>query len=97
MPYYVILGNFTDEGIRNIKDSPKRLSEIKAAVEKAGLKMLGFYYTFGQYDFVSIVEGDDDKTAMSLLLMLGSKGYVRTSTLKAFSAEEASKIIEALP
>jgi len=97
MPYYIILLNWTDQGIRNVKDSPKRAAAAKAAVEKAGGKWLGFYYTFGQYDMVAIVEAPNDETTMSLLLAVGSLGAVRTTTLKAFTEAEAAKIIGRLP
>lgn len=97
MPYYIILGNWTDQGVRNIKDSPKRAAAAKAAVEKAGGKWHGLYYTFGQYDFVVITEAPNDETVMSVLLGIGSQGSVRTTTLKAFPEAEGFKIIGKLP
>jgi len=97
MPYYIILCNWTDQGIRNIKDAPKRTAAARAAVEKAGGKWLGFYNTFGQYDMVLITEGANDETVMSVALAIGSQGNVRTTTLKAFPEAEAAKIIEKLP
>jgi len=97
MPFYIILGKFTDEGIKAIKESPKRVEEQRVAIEKAGGKLHGFYYTMGEYDFVSIVEGPSDESALALLFSLGRLGRVRTITLKAFPVEEAAKIIEKLP
>jgi len=97
MPHYIVLANWTDQGIRNIKDSPKRAAAARAAVEKAGGKWLGFYYTFGQYDMVGIMEGANDENVMTVLLAIGSQGSVRTTTLKAFSEAEAAKIIEKIP
>lgn len=97
MPFYVILGKFTDEALKNIKESPKRVEEQRAAVEKAGGKFHGFYYTMGEYDFVSLVELPSDEVAMSLLLALGSIGRVRTTTLKAFPVSEVAKLIQKLP
>jgi len=97
MPYYISLINWTDEGIRNVKDAPKRAAAARAAVEKAGGKWHGIYYTFGQYDLVSIVEVPNDEAAMSVALATGSLGSVRTTTLKAFPESEAAKIIEKLP
>jgi len=92
-----MLVNWTDQGIRNIKDSPKRAAAARAAVEKAGGKWLGFYYTFGQYDMVLITEGLNDETVLSVGLAIASQGSVRTTTLKAFPEAEAAKIIEKLP
>jgi len=97
MPHYIVLLNWTDQGIRNVKDSPKRAAAAKAAVEKAGGKWLGFYYTFGQYDMVAIVEIPNDETIMSHMLITGSLGAVRSTTLKAFTEAEAAKIIGRLP
>jgi len=97
MPFYVVLGKFTDEGARNIKESPKYVAQTKAMVEKAGGKWHGFYYTMGEYDFVSLVEGPSDEVALSLLFAISSVGRVRTITLKAFPVEEVEKILEKLP
>ena len=91
MPFYVILGKFTDEGAKHIKDSPKYVAQTRAMVEKVGGKWHGFYYTMGQYDFVAVVEGPSDETALSLLFALSSVGRVRTTTLKAFPTEEVEK------
>lgn len=94
MPHYVILGNWTEQGIRNVKDSPKRAAAAKQAVQKAGGKWIGLYYTFGQYDFVAIMETPSDEAAMSVLLNLGSQGNVHTTTLRAFPESEGFKIIK---
>ncbi len=96
MPHYVILGNWTGQGVRNVKDSPKRVAAFKQAVQKAGGKWGGLYYTFGQYDFVFTIEVPSDETAMSLLLSLGSLGNARTTTLKAFPESEGFKVIKKL-
>jgi uncharacterized protein with GYD domain len=97
MPHYVILFNWTDQGIKNIRESPKRVVAAREAVEKAGGKWLGFYNTIGQYDGVAIIEALNDEGAMSFLLAIGSLGNVRTTTLKAFTEAEVAKIIEQLP
>ena len=97
MPYYITLVNWTDQGVRNIKDSPKRAAAAKAVIEKLGGKWLSFYYTFGQYDMVLISEAPNDDSVMSAALAIGSQGSVRTTTLKAFTEAEAAKLIEKLP
>jgi uncharacterized protein with GYD domain len=96
MPNYVILVNWTDQGIRTAKDSPKRVQDFKNAVERSGGKMVNGYYTMGQYDFVVTVELPDDESAMSLMLATGMRGNVRTTTLKAFSLSEGEKIVSKL-
>ena len=94
MPHYIILLNFTDQGIRKVKDTIKRAEAFKSAIEKAGGKFVSVYYTLGKYDIVTIVEAPNDETMMSVILATGSLGNVRSETLKAFPMDEAAKIIE---
>jgi uncharacterized protein with GYD domain len=94
MPHYIILFNFTDQGLRNVKETIRRAEAFKTAVEKAGGKFVSEYYTFGRYDIVTTVEAPDDQTMMSIMLSTGSLGNVRSETLKAFSMSEAGKVIE---
>ena len=96
MSHYILLINWTEQGISKIKESPDRFSSFKASVEKAGGKLIGGYYTFGEYDMVIIIEAPNDETVMSLLLKVGPAGNARTKTLKAFTAEEGMKIIKDL-
>jgi uncharacterized protein with GYD domain len=97
MATFIVLGSFTDQGIRNIKDSPKRAEAVKAMAGKMGMKVKDIYWTLGHYDVVTIVEAPDAATATSLALAVGSLGNVRTETLTAFSAEEIGKIIAKMP
>lgn len=97
MATYVILMNLTDQGIKNIKDSPARTAETVKAVEAAGGKLLAFYVTMGQYDYVAIAEGPGDEAALAQLLALGAGGNVRTTTLKAFNQEQFFEILKTLP
>ena len=83
----VILASFTDQGIRNVKESPDRLAAFKAMAEKMGVTMKSALYTVGAYDMVNVVEGSDEAVT-SVLLKLGSLGNIRTQTLRAFSPEE---------
>ncbi len=78
MPSYLILANWTDQGIRNVKDSPGRLGTFKQVIEAAGGRLIYFYLTMGEYDFAVVVEVPDDETAGRVLLHLGSLGNVRT-------------------
>ena len=97
MPTYVVLNNWTDQGIRTIKESPRRLGAFKKAIEAAGGKMLGFYLTMGRYDSVLIVEAPSDEVAATLALSTGSQGSIRTETLKAFPEAEYRRIIAKIP
>ena len=96
MPSYIVLVDWTDQGIKNIKDTIKRAKSFEGAIEKAGGKSLGMYYAMGRYGFVAIVESPTDEAITSVLYSLGSLGNARTETLKAFSVAEAAKIIEKL-
>ncbi len=96
MATYITLANFTDQGIRNIKDSPDRLGAFRALAEKLGVTVKSAHYTVGSYDLVVVVEGTDEAVTSSLL-KLGSLGNVRTQTMRAFSADEIKTMIAKLP
>ena len=93
MPTYVMLANFTDQGIRNIKDSPKRADAFKNAAKKAGATVKDVFWTLGQYDIVAIVEAPDDVSMTAIGLGTGKLGNVRTQTLRAFSAADMKDIL----
>jgi len=95
MPHFIVLGNWTDQGIRNVKDAPKRIEGTKRMVEQADGKMQ-LYFTLGEYDFVMVVEVPSDEAIMKILLQLGSLGNVRTTTLKAWAESEGKKVISQL-
>ena len=97
MPTYVVLANWTDQGIRTVKESPQRLDATRKAIEAAGGKLLAFYLTMGKYDEVLIVEGPSDEVAATMALSSGSQGNVRTETLKAFPEAEYRRIITSIP
>jgi uncharacterized protein with GYD domain len=96
MPTYMSLINFTDQGIRNIKDSPKRLDATRKALKKLGGELKAFYMTQGNYDGVLIFDVPDETTLTTFLLSTGSAGNVRTTTLRAFTEEEYRQQIAAL-
>ena len=97
MPSYLSLVNWTDQGIRDVKDSPQRLDAVKQGAEAAGGRVIFFYLTMGQYDMALLTELPNDEAAARLALMVGSQGNVRTTTLKAFTEDEYRNIIGSLP
>ena len=97
MTTHIIFGKFSQLGIKNIKDSPKRLEAAQKVVESVGGTLKAFYYTMGQYDFVCITEGTTDEGLMRGLFMIGSAGSVRTETMVAVPADQAAEIISKLP
>lgn len=97
MPVYVALCKFTEQGIKDVKNAPKRVEAAKKAIEKMGGKMTGFYLTMGEYDYVAIAEAPSDEIACTFLLGLGASGNLKTMTLKAFTLGEFSKMVKNLP
>ncbi len=97
MAIYVILVEYTQKGIENIKQSPARLDEAKKAVKAVGAQMKEFYLVMGRYDIIIVLEAPDDQTVAKWALGLSSKGNVTTETLRAFTEDEYRKIIGALP
>ncbi len=93
MTTYFILINWTDQGIRNIKDSPKRVDAAKKAVKDIGGDVKAFYMLQGSYDAVLIVEAPTDDALAKFLLTIGSLGNVRTTTMRAYPEAEYRKII----
>ncbi|MDG5468728.1 GYD domain-containing protein [Deltaproteobacteria bacterium IMCC39524] len=96
MATFVTLINFTDQGIRNVKDSPARLEAFRALVEAQGGTVKSAYWTLGNYDLVVTVEGTEE-AAMTTSLTVGSLGNVRTQTLRGFSADEMKSFISKMP
>ncbi len=97
MPTYISLMKFTDQGIKTVKEAPQRLEAATKGLEAMGGKLIGFYATMGEYDYVGIAEAPNDDVAMTFLLGLGAAGNVRTTTLKAFTMEEFAEFVKKLP
>ena len=96
MPTYIALLNWTQQGIQNVKDSPARLDQAKAATKAAGGEMKSFYMTLGQYDMIGVIEAPSDEAFAKVMLALSSQGGVRSQTLKAFSEDEYRAIVGSL-
>ncbi len=96
MSTYVMLLNWTDQGLRNISESPKRLDAGKKTLAEMDGTLKAFYMTTGQYDMVLIYEAPDDAVAARFTLKLGQAGNVRTQTLKAFPEQAYREIIASL-
>ena len=96
MPYYVALINWTDQGIRGVRDTLQRADRADQLGEKYGVRMERLYWTVGPYDLVSILEAPEEESASTCALELGASGSVRTSLLRAYERDEMSRIIERL-
>ena len=93
MAAYIVLINFTDQGIRNAKQIPERRKAGIAAAEKLGIKVKEAYWTVGAYDAVVVADAPNDETMTTWALSVGSRGNIRTQTMRAFSADEMNKIL----
>jgi uncharacterized protein with GYD domain len=96
MPKYVVLVSWTDQGIRNVKQTIERTDHGGDIAEKHGLKLEQAYWTVGAYDMVTVFDAPDDEAISAHLLEIGSLGNVRTTTLRAYSEEEMSGILQRL-
>jgi uncharacterized protein with GYD domain len=93
MVAYVVLANFTEQGVRNAKESLKRAEAFKDLAKTFGVTVRDIVWTQGRYDVVTIVDAPDESAFMSLTLSLAALGNVRTESLRAFSAAEMTKIV----
>jgi uncharacterized protein with GYD domain len=94
MPTFVSLINWTEQGVTNFRDTPKRAAAFEELLKKHGGVVKEILWTIGPYDLVSVVETPDDESATAALLELGSLGNVRTTTLRAFNRKEIEGIIK---
>ncbi len=96
MPHYVLLFDWTEQGIRNVKDTIKRAENAKALARKLGGK-LDVWYTLGKHDGVGLIEMPSDEAYNKFVLSVASQGNVRSTSLKAWTQDEMSKLIDGLP
>ena len=94
MATYVTLINFTDQGIRSVKDTANRASTYKKLATKLGCTLKEIYWTQGQYDVVSIVDAPDDAAATALAMSVAKLGFIRTHSMRAFTLAELGPIME---
>ena len=94
MPTFVTLGNFTDQGIKSVKDSVKRSEAIKDMGKKFGVTMKDIYWTMGAYDVIGVFEAPDGPSMSAFSLAIGMAGNLRGNTLRAFNKEEMNGILK---
>ena len=93
MPTYVMLVNWTDQGTKEFRGSVERANGFRGLVEQAGGRVREMVWTMGEYDFITVFEAHDDETAAALVLRVAAAGNVRTTTMRAFDADQMSDII----
>ena len=97
MPSLVTLGTYTDKGLETIKDLPQRLQASKDAMQAAGGRLIFFYLTMGEIDFVAVAEVPDMETGARVVLSIERQGNIRTKSMYAFTEEEAAAVVAGLP
>ena len=97
MAHYVILVNWTEQGVRNYADTLQRAEDASGLMERMGGRMTNLWWTLGSYDLVVTTEMPDDETATAAALAISSQGNVRTTTLRAFDREEMATVLERAP
>lgn len=96
MTTYIMLIDWTDQGLRGAKDSPGRIDAARAMLEEMGGTFRELYMTLGAHDFVAVIEAPDDAVAARFALLLSAQGNVRTRTLKAFPEAASREILRSL-
>jgi uncharacterized protein with GYD domain len=96
MPTYIVLMNWTDQGVRNVRETVHRREQADELAQKHGARIVQTYWTVGPYDIVAILEGPDEESVTAVMLELGSAGNLRTTTLRAYDREEMSGIVQRL-
>lgn len=97
MPTYIGLLKWTDQAARDVKKALERNEQGRAAIEKAGGRVIGSWWTQGAYDVVVVAEFPDDETASAVALATGMTGNVRSETMRAYGREEMQRILQKLP
>ena len=93
MPSYVVLGNYTDQGVQDMRDLGPRLAAARDLIEAAGGKLISWYLTFGPYDFVAVTEVPSLEVGAGITLALGAQGNIRTLTMQALTEDEAAAVV----
>lgn len=94
MPTYVVLINWTDQGVKSFKDTVDRYEKAQAVGREAGVTWRDTYWTLGPYDIVATLDAPDDEAVMTTLLSVAGQGNIRTTTLRAFDADGMRAVIE---
>jgi uncharacterized protein with GYD domain len=97
MNTYITLMKLTDQGAKDLKEAPKRIEDGLKVFEKMGGKLIGFYATLGEYDYIGVGEAPSDEAATTFNLALSSLGFVRTTTIRAFTIQQFGDMIKKLP
>ena len=93
MATYIVLLQYTDQGIRNVKDTTKRAAAASDLAAKMGVKFTELFWTLGHYDLAILAEAPDDETMTAVMLKLSALGNVKSQTLRAFRSKEMESLL----
>lgn len=96
MPHYVLLVNFTDDGLRRVTEMPTRAQPIQQQLLQLGIRVHSQFFTLGQYDLVMVVEAPSQEAVLKLSLSQAVQGYARAETLPAFTFSEFNRVVSEL-
>jgi len=94
MATYICLSSFTEQGIRNVKETTQRADAVRESARKFGVTVKDIYWTLGNVDVVGVFEAEDEASITAFALALGSAGNVRTQMLRAFTKEEMKNVLK---
>jgi uncharacterized protein with GYD domain len=97
MAGYISYCTFTQEGLKNLKKAPDVIKQAKANLEKMGVKTVGVWSTFGEYDLVAVFDAPDDYAAAVVALNSSARGLWTTKTIRALSEDEFAQVVQRLP
>jgi len=97
VPHYILMLKYTDQGVKDIKNTAQRIQSITKALEAMGGKVNALFACMGEYDLIGFGEAPNDDVAMSLAMLIGAQGTARTTTIKAFPVDQLAGIIKKLP
>jgi uncharacterized protein with GYD domain len=93
MATYLVLSNFTEQGIRTVKETTNRAEGVRRLAKEFGVNVKEIYWTLGAYDVAAIFEAPDEASITALCLAIGQAGNIRTTMLRAFNAEEMKGVL----
>jgi len=96
MATYIVLSNFTEQGIRTVRETTNRADAVRELARKFGVTVKDIYWTLGEYDVVTVFEAADEASITALSLAIGQAGNVRTQMLRAFNKEEMKGVLAKL-
>lgn len=97
MPSYIMVGNYTRQGMDKIRGAPARIDTAREVIASLGGQLHNWYVTMGRHDFVAVIEAPSDEVMARLALAIGSHGNISTETLRAFNEQEFLQIVSELP